>query len=110
MHRLPGPKSSSWIYGNGGDVWKAESSVLQEKWIKEHGPTIVVTGPVGLKGLYTTDTKAVNHILMNTDVYQKPTAIRYGLTLFMGPGLVAVEGDKHRLQRKIMAPAFASSL
>lgn len=38
--------------------------------------------------LYTTDLRALNHILMNNYTYQKPTAARYGLRQILGDGAV----------------------
>ena len=48
--------------------------------------------------LYTLDKKALNHVLMNSYVYQKPEATRYGMSLIIGNGLVVVEEDKHKQQ------------
>ena len=39
----------------------------------------------------------------------KTEIIRNTLRRLTGDGLVTVEGDKHRRQRKILTPAFASS-
>jgi hypothetical protein len=51
-----------------------------------------------MKRLYTTDTKAINHVLMNDNIYQKPESVRYNLNLIMGSGVLVVEGDKHKQQ------------
>lgn len=48
--------------------------------------------------LYTTDTKALNHILMNSGLYHKPEPMRYNLGQLLGSGLLVVEGDKHKQQ------------
>ena len=48
--------------------------------------------------LYTTDTKAVNHILMNSGLYQKPEAMRFNVSQTLGFGLLVVEGDQHKQQ------------
>lgn len=67
--------------------------------------------------LYTTDTKALNHVLMNSYIYQKPAVARYNLgrvvgsgayipssfpsfchLIFVHAGVLVVEGDKHRQQ------------
>lgn len=52
--------------------------------------------------LFTLDTKALNHILMNHYIYQKPEQARYGLGRLLGAGVLVTEEDKHKLQRKIM--------
>lgn len=109
MRDLPGPRSASLIYGNLGEIWEAENSVLHEKWVKEYGPTIQYTGFFGMRRLYTMDTKALNHILMNTDIYQKPEITRYNMARILGAGVLVVEGDKHKYQRKVMNPAFGPS-
>ncbi|RDB19459.1 hypothetical protein Hypma_013686 [Hypsizygus marmoreus] len=109
LRDLPGPKSTSWIYGNFKEIWEAENSVLQEKWVREYGTTIKYTGLFGMSRLYTMDTKALNHVLMNSNDYQKPEAARYNLSRILGAGVLVVEGDKHKQQRKIMNPAFGQS-
>ncbi|KAF8162807.1 cytochrome P450 [Crassisporium funariophilum] len=109
LHALPGPASSSFIFGNLKDIWKAENSVLHEKWIAEYGSTITYKGFFGMNRLFTTDTKAINHVLMNSYIYQKPEASRWALTRILGPGVLVVEEDKHKQQRRIMNPAFGAA-
>ncbi|KAF9464574.1 cytochrome P450 [Collybia nuda] len=106
LRDLPGPKSSSFIYGNIKDIWEAENSVLHEKWVQEYGKTIQYSGFFGIRRLFTMDTKAINHVLMNSNDYQKPEAARYNLSRVVGAGVLVVEGDKHRQQRRVMNPAF----
>ncbi len=48
--------------------------------------------------LYTTDTKALNHILMNSYIYQKPDASKYNLTRIVGGGVLVAEEEVHRQQ------------
>jgi cytochrome P450 len=45
---------------------------------------------------------------MNDNIYQKPESARYNLTRIMGSGVLVVEGDKHKQQRRIMNPAFGT--
>ncbi|KAF5318106.1 hypothetical protein D9619_012269 [Psilocybe cf. subviscida] len=108
LRELPGPPSSSIIYGNMKEIWHAENSVLHEKWVEEYGSTITYKSILGLPRLYTTDTKALNHILMNSYTYQKPESARFGLSRIVGPGVLVVEGEKHKQQRRIMNPAFGA--
>ena len=51
-----------------------------------------------MKRLYTTDAKAVNHVLMNNYIYQKPKTARYHLSQILGNGVLVVEEDKHKQQ------------
>lgn len=52
--------------------------------------------------LCTLDLKAINHILHNSYNYQKPKQVRNSLSRTLGYGLVCVEEDQHKLQRRIM--------
>lgn len=109
LQLLPGPPSPSFIYGNMKEIWTAENSVLHEKWIEEYGPTMKYRSFVGMGRLFTADVKALNHILMNSYTYQKPEATRYNLSQILGAGVLVVEEDKHKQQRKIMNPAFGAA-
>lgn len=109
LQLLPGPPSRSFIYGNMKEIWIADNSVLHEKWIEEYGPTMKYTSFVGIGRLFTADIKALNHILMNSYTYQKPEAARYNLSQILGTGVLVVEEDKHKQQRKIMNPAFGAA-
>ncbi|KAF8061719.1 cytochrome P450 [Lyophyllum atratum] len=105
LRDLPGPKNSSLIYGNYQEIWAEGNSQPQERWVREYGSTLRFRGFFGSTRLFTTDTKALNHILMKTDIYQKPEAARYNLGRVVGPGVLVVEGDKHKQQN----PAFGPS-
>ena len=48
--------------------------------------------------LYTTDLKALHHILMNSYTYQKPEWFRYRIEEVVGKGLLTVEEDTHKRQ------------
>ncbi|KAJ7082474.1 cytochrome P450 [Mycena epipterygia] len=52
--------------------------------------------------LHTTDAAAIHHFLSNTHIYQKAEATRFTLSRIVGPGVLVVEGDIHKQQRKIM--------
>jgi cytochrome P450 len=56
--------------------------------------------------LLTTDLRAIHHILNRTDIYHKPPTAQRGLAQVLGWGVIVAEGEKHRLQRKALNPAF----
>ncbi|KAJ7195155.1 cytochrome P450 [Mycena rebaudengoi] len=65
-----------------------------------------VWSPLSRRELYTSDTKAINHIVTNTNLYGKgPVAIR-SLKDLLGNGILSVEGDVHKQQA--MKPACLS--
>jgi cytochrome P450 len=53
-----------------------------------------------------TDLRALSHVLKRTDVYQKEEAFARSIIQLMGKGVLAAEDEPHRLQRKVLNPAF----
>ncbi|KIJ62084.1 hypothetical protein HYDPIDRAFT_114926 [Hydnomerulius pinastri MD-312] len=106
LRNLPGPKGTSWLYGNLKDIWNSENSVLHEQWVKEYGNTLKYKGFFYTDRLFTLDTRAINHVLTHSSDYQKPSQVRYNLSQVLGEGVLFVEGAQHRQQRRIMNPAF----
>ncbi|EIW53608.1 cytochrome P450 [Trametes versicolor FP-101664 SS1] len=106
LRNLPGPPSPSWIYGNIKAIQDEDNSVPQERWAAEYGPVISYKGFFGLSRLWTTDTRALNHILTHSTDYQKSEAARRNVAKILGKGVLFTEGDQHRQQRRIMNPAF----
>ncbi|KZP14576.1 cytochrome P450 [Athelia psychrophila] len=106
LRQLPGPRSAHWFYGNFGQILAAENSVMHEQWFDEFGPTIKYDALLRAARLCTKDTRAVAHILNHSYTYQKPAQVKYTLGRMLGKGLLFVEEDQHKQQRKIMQPAF----
>ncbi|KAF7792238.1 hypothetical protein EIP86_003274 [Pleurotus ostreatoroseus] len=98
LRRLPGPPRDSLFFGNFKAILKADNSVLQEKWVAEYGDVIAYPGVFGVWRLVTLDTKALNHILTHSSIYQKPEQSRYHLARTVGPGVLVAEAEQHRLQ------------
>ncbi|PPQ72758.1 hypothetical protein CVT24_012798 [Panaeolus cyanescens] len=109
LNALPKPPCPSFVFGNMKEIMAAEAAQMQQSWIKQYGSTFTYKGFLGRTQLYTIDTKAVQHILMNTNIYTKPEAVRHRLSMLLGNGLVLVEGDKHKEQRRLMNPAFSAA-
>ncbi|KAH9483580.1 Cytochrome P450 monooxygenase 205 [Psilocybe cubensis] len=104
LRGLPGPESPSFIWGNIKDIWNSTDSAIYDKWVEEHGSTIKYMGPAGLKRLYTTDLKAINHILVNSYDYPKPESAVYNIKRILGEGVLLVEGDIHKQQNPAFGP------
>ncbi|KAJ7839483.1 cytochrome P450 [Mycena leptocephala] len=120
LRDLPGPKGGNFIIGHFRQTQVsalssvitslnsvfAEDSTVPDKWREEFGPNYQLRGFLGKRDLYTTDTKALNHILVNDHLYQKGLVANKVLTHILGNGLLSVETAEHKLQRKILNPAF----
>ncbi|PPQ82386.1 hypothetical protein CVT25_008347 [Psilocybe cyanescens] len=104
LRGLPGPKNPSFIFGNVRDIWNSTDSAIYEQWVEQYGSTIQYMGPAGLRRLYTTDLKAVNHVLVNSYDYPKPESAIYNIRRILGEGVLLVEGDVHKQQNPAFGP------
>ncbi|KIK52835.1 hypothetical protein GYMLUDRAFT_233155 [Collybiopsis luxurians FD-317 M1] len=109
LSRLPGPKSSDWVFGHLKERRASEEPLLFEKWMQEYGRTYKFKSFFGQDRLFTLDSKALNHVIMHHFIYQRPEQGRWHLSRILGNGVLVTEGDKHKLQRKVMNPAFGPS-
>ncbi|KAF9453671.1 cytochrome P450 [Macrolepiota fuliginosa MF-IS2] len=103
---FPGPPSWNFLLGNFLQIFDLDQLSLHREWIEKYGRTIKYRGLLWRSRLYTADLKAINHILMNNYIYQKPEAATYNLRRVLGEGVLLTEMDVHKNQRKILNPAF----
>ncbi|KAJ7662455.1 cytochrome P450 [Mycena rosella] len=124
LRLLPGPKSPHWLFGNLKELRDDIASGRDERWFEQYGRTVKLHRLFNRSQVYTIDTKAIHHILSNTPIYQKSGPARFSLGRIVGPGqltsafisgvinnvlgVLVVEGDVHKQQRKIMNPAFGA--
>ncbi|KAJ7826433.1 cytochrome P450 [Mycena leptocephala] len=77
-------------------------------WSDFWGNVYRIPTVLGGQRLVLLDPTAVSHIVHTHDRYQRPAGIRDMLHRLTGPGLLWAEGDVHRRQRRILAPAFTN--
>ena len=53
------------------------------------------------------DPVTVSHVLNNTNIYEKPSISRRLIEWLIGYGVHAAEGNAHKRQRRVAAPAFS---
>ncbi|KAF7335388.1 hypothetical protein MVEN_02191300 [Mycena venus] len=106
LRNVPGPNSDHRFLGNRLQIFTSVEDDQEGLWTAQYGRTVRINTFLGFSQLFTTDTKAVQHILSNSDLYQKPAMRRYFLGRVVGPGVLVAEEDVHKKQRKIMNPAF----
>lgn len=107
LRSLPGPPSPSFLYGTYAQLAAAPAHTAAA-WTAAYGPTFAFTGLLSQRRLFTTDPRALAHVLKESYIWQKPEAVRYSLGTILGEGMLFVEADKHRLQRKVMVRTSAS--
>ncbi|KAI0040330.1 cytochrome P450 monooxygenase [Auriscalpium vulgare] len=106
LRNVKGPPSPSWVFGNTKQMQEHGDIECHEKWVAEYGPVFKRKGSLNSDRLFMLDPRAVGHVLSHVQDYQKPEQLRYNLGQLMGHGLLFVEGDQHKQQRRIMSPAF----
>jgi hypothetical protein len=126
---VPGPASSHFFYGHMREIWGNESSDLLVRWFEVYGPVVKYYGLLNVRlhfffllipfrrrpdvvdisqspRLATTDMRALQYVLQHGDIYQKPGYMRRSLAQVFGRGVLVTEGERHRVQRKALNPAF----
>jgi cytochrome P450 len=62
----------------------------------------------GINRLLLTSPGTLGEVLVHKSYdYEKPSELRHFLRLVLGDGMIVVEGDEHKFQRKHVAPAFS---
>jgi len=110
VRHLPHPKGARLIVGNGLNLSKLPRGSGFLEWMRE----IPNDGLIYFRGLFNsdrlliTDPKALSEILVTKSYdFEKPVPLRNFLRKILGDGLIIVEGDIHKFQRKNVSPAFS---
>ncbi|VDB85604.1 unnamed protein product [Peniophora sp. CBMAI 1063] len=108
LARLPSPPSPSLLLGNLAAIADQENNDVMTSWTRIYGSTFTYRGFIGGRRLLTTDPLALNHILGHAYEYPKPEFVRASLSAMVAGegGLLTVEGEVHRRQRKVLNQAF----
>ncbi|TBU24977.1 cytochrome P450 [Dichomitus squalens] len=105
LRRLPGPPGESFVWGNLMKITAAHGR-LHQAWVEEYGPNVKIHGMFTAPHLLTTDLNALHYVLSRPADYCKPGTNRRTVVHSLGKGILAVEGQQHRNQRRVMNPAF----
>ncbi|KAL5534617.1 hypothetical protein ACEPAG_1080 [Sanghuangporus baumii] len=109
LRHLPGPDAPR-LSNHFNEVMDPERTPqTHEDWVKRFGKTFRYHG-FGAHDyrLMTFDLRALSYVL-NSQTFERPWQTRRLLSQLLGQGVFAMEGEKHRIQRRIMATAFTSN-
>ncbi|KAJ1304475.1 hypothetical protein OPQ81_005622 [Rhizoctonia solani] len=111
MRKLSGPRSKGLFSGDMYLVMNANRTPQTcHKLVKHFGKTMKINGFGSWDPrLYTLDQRALTYILNNSTKYQKPWQSQRVIGNLIGYGMLATEGATHKIQKKVIAPAFSSS-
>ncbi|KAI0754417.1 cytochrome P450 [Daedaleopsis nitida] len=111
LSRIPSapPAVAHWLWGHELLTFQGQATETYTKWAAACGPFFRIKGALFHPDIIVAaDHAAVQHIFQNADDYVKSPAFRPPVANVLGKGLVWAEGDDHKTQRRIIAPAFSS--
>ncbi|KAI0732667.1 cytochrome P450 [Fomitopsis betulina] len=104
----PPPQLAHWLWGHELLAFEGEATEAYTKWAALCGPVFKIKAALFHPEIVVvTDHAAVHHIFQNTDDYVKSPAFRPPVANVLGKGVVWAEGDDHKKQRRVLAPAFS---
>ncbi|KAF9019110.1 cytochrome P450 [Hymenopellis radicata] len=107
IHRL---RSAALALGHEYAIWSQESNVKHSqhsKWAASLGPVYRIKAPLFSPDvLVTSDNVSAQHILQHCYRYVKSPEFRPTAEKWLGKGVVWAEGEEHKQQRRVLAPAF----
>ncbi|CDO70546.1 hypothetical protein BN946_scf184579.g2 [Trametes cinnabarina] len=97
-----------WLWGHELVNFQGQAAEMYTKWAARCGPFFRIKGALFHPDIIVAaDHAAVHHIFQNCYDYVKSPAFRPPVANLLGKGLVWAEGDEHKLQRRILSPAFS---
>ncbi|KAG0001911.1 hypothetical protein BGZ80_006056, partial [Entomortierella chlamydospora] len=115
LRHIPGPPNKSKnnkynipFLGLFLDLLKEDAGVPQLKWVEKYGGIISYVGLFNSRRVFVADPKAIQHVF-NTNSYnyiKNPRTVHL-LSQIIGLGVLLVDGDVHKKQRKMLNPAFS---
>ncbi|KAI0764612.1 cytochrome P450 [Trametes elegans] len=107
LSRIPGPPPASALAGNLLQLLDRNGWDFHADIAEKYGSVVKLNWLFGAPMLYIFDTVALRHILKDTETYDEPAWWLQSNRLMLGPGVISVNGDMHRRQRKMLTPLFS---
>ncbi|KDQ10532.1 hypothetical protein BOTBODRAFT_190494 [Botryobasidium botryosum FD-172 SS1] len=109
LSQVRGPENPSFWVGHLAEFFQGQSGHVDLKWAKEFGGVVRIKGPFGQDRLMISDAKALQYVYQigGYDFPKSPERRALSRSLAdLGPGWA--EGDIHKRQRRVLAPAFGA--
>ncbi|KAH9917678.1 cytochrome P450 [Epithele typhae] len=104
---LPGPKSTSVLFGVAREMYAPFSMPFRMSLYTGFGRVVKIPLLFGEYVLAVSDPVALAALLKHDTTFELPDFVREMTWVTWGPNLVAVSGDEHHKQRKMLNPAFS---
>ncbi|KDN37112.1 hypothetical protein RSAG8_10387, partial [Rhizoctonia solani AG-8 WAC10335] len=104
---LPGPPSKSFLTGHFKDMFGLHGIEFQGEVLKTYGPTVRMAGALGEEFIFTLDPSFTHAVFVkDRSKFGRSKGGTLMIRSVFGPGLVALTGEEHRQQRKLLNPVF----
>ncbi|CAK5276985.1 unnamed protein product [Mycena citricolor] len=104
---IDGPATSNFVFGH--SVVLSDVPEQGDQWRKLYGATFMAKNLLWEDDLHTVDIKAIAHVLSHGSLYPKNPGSVASLRRILGEGLLSVDMDPHKRQRKILLRDFLSA-
>ncbi|EIM87146.1 cytochrome P450 [Stereum hirsutum FP-91666 SS1] len=106
---VPSSKDASWIWGHEYSLFIHEACEKYVDWMRSVGSLYrIKTAFFGQDAIVVIDNAAAQHIFQYSERFVKAPAFRPLIVKLLGKGLPWAEGDEHKIQRRLLAPAFTT--
>ncbi|KAF9072869.1 cytochrome P450 [Rhodocollybia butyracea] len=106
---MPTSKQTSWIWGNELKIFQREASEIYVEWAASLGLVYRIKAALFQSDIIIVgDNSAAQHIFQNSYTYVKAPAFLRLVERLAGKCLAWAEGEDHKYQRRLLAPAFTS--
>ncbi|RSH93858.1 hypothetical protein EHS25_006507 [Saitozyma podzolica] len=101
------PGGKGWL-GHFSEVIDLYSQEKIDGWVNTYGKAFMVRGPFWVHHrLWTIDPRALAHIMGNPNDYRKSEMLRRAARRYLSSGLIDAEGERHKVQRKVVQRLFS---
>ncbi|KAI6040237.1 cytochrome P450 [Pisolithus marmoratus] len=106
--KLRGPPRTNFVFGAAKQILETQDpGDIYEAWAKEYGVVYQVPTTLGGKQVVLTDPRALAHYYAReTWTYVQTDTTKLFTERNFGRGMLWAEGDEHKRQRKLLAPAL----
>lgn len=103
---LPGPAPTSGMFGNLLDLQKTPIATRYTSLTDRWGTTLRFRALFGKWRVVSTDIVAVSYVLRHTGLFHRHPSFNAMVERIVGPGVLVVEDEPHRRQRRVLNSAF----
>ncbi|KAF9019108.1 cytochrome P450 [Hymenopellis radicata] len=108
--RIAPAHQQHWLWGHEYAAWSQETNVQHSphsRWAALLGPVYRIKAPLFSPDvLVTSDNVSAQYIFQHCYRYVKAPEFRLNPERWLGKGIVCAEGEEHKHQRKVLAPAL----